>query len=260
MAEPRAVRNLLYRLVGFGDPTLADELHNQTPGRGGSEPSAQEASTSDGVKPMTGCVIVTPDERCWLRATALTEAVGQAMLHAAHRIEEGDCLPLGRELVRLGSVVRQAPRLALRTSYPTLALSQFSPVVAMEFLAPTVVSQGGSSHLSLPSPAHLIRGWARKWNAFAPREMAIGEDTSSAVARNCRIGAGARIETVECDQPTAMIGFVGIVPFEAVSPKSWSAGERQAFAALTAFSQFCGSGARTMQGMGATVPAEGLSG
>lgn len=237
--RPGALRALTYALFALADPALATELHD-----GGGE------------RPFTVAALPGRDP-LRVRVTALDERAGRALAMAAGAAVGRAQVALRRSVVRVSGCLRDAPPLAEATDYAALAALPFAPKVALRFVAPAAFSQGGDRHLPLPVPDLLLRGWARRWNLWAPRDMLWDDETVSALAGRVAV-ARARIETQTVDlDPGKLVGFTGTVTLEALRLPAWTDRERGAFAALTAFSRFCGSGARTTQGLGLTLPDDG---
>jgi len=246
--RPGALRALAYALVNAGDLLLAQELHDAAGG---------------GERPFT--IAVLPEERestvVRVRLTALDEPTGSALRAGTARLLEGEGnVTFGRDAVRLAGCHWDLPPLAETQDYAALTRTPFSPFAALRFVTPLTFSQGGERHLPLPVPDLLLRGWARRWNRFAPPELALPEQILSGLVERTGL-AHVQGETVTVVlRPGKVVGFVGAVTLEALHLRAWPAEQRQAFATLTTFSRFCGSGARTTQGMGLTLPEnrEGL--
>lgn len=240
--RPGALRALAYALVKAGDPALAQKLHD---GAGGGE------------KPVT--IAVLPEDRrgviSRVRVTALDDPAGAALRAGAATLLGGKgTVVFGQETARLVACHRDLPPLAGEMGYAALASLPFSPFAALRFITPLAFSQGGERQLPLPAPDLLLRGWARRWNRFAPVELAWPDESVSDIVERTGLAYMAG-ETVTVPlRPGKFVGFVGAIRLEALHPHLWTQEQRQAFTALTTFSRFCGSGARTMQGMGLTLP------
>jgi CRISPR/Cas system endoribonuclease Cas6 (RAMP superfamily) len=51
-----------------------------------------------------------------------------------------------------------------------------------------------------------------------------------------------------------VVSFQGEIALEALRPDRWTPDEKRAFAALIAYSAYCGTGGQTTLGMGVTLP------
>jgi hypothetical protein len=247
--RPRALRAMAYALLTRGDPEAAAALHD-----------------GEGPRPFTVAALEARD-RVALRVTALDEptsralVVGLASLDGSRPLQFGDaCLaPLACALHD------DASPLAGGATYADLARAPFCPRVALVFATPTAFSQGGDRHLPLPVPELMLRSWAARWNQFAPAGLEIPREDLARVAEGVGL-ARAQVETqvVELDAATAstrsaakQVGFTGTVELEALRPGGWDQEERAVFAALVEYSRYCGTGVRTTQGLGLTLPGAG---
>ena len=235
--RPRALGAAAYALLRLGDPNLAQRLH--------------EARQ---LRPFTVSAL-EGDEGVRLRLTGLTEAASAGILGGAQRWAEGEPLTFGE--ARLRYPAEDGDLRIVRTTYAELSELPFRAQMALQFRTPTLFKQAGGINLPLPAPELLVRSWARRWNAAAAEllrfpEALIGELAGSAmlaeaeiVTRRVRLAKGS------------LLGFVGRIQLRAHGARQWSAARRSAWAALIAYSRFCGTGARTAQGLGLTLPAAG---
>lgn len=246
--RPTAVRAAGYALIALVDPCLADRLH-----------AGEEA------RPLTVAALYPQSGVLCLRATTLDDETGRAMLRAGDRLANGGHLRFGRQQNSLLAVRRTrldyAPW-AGSAPYTALQAAPFTPNADLRFVTPTAFSQGGDHHLPLPLPELMLRSWARRWNRHAPNSMEIAAETLETVCAHAAL-ASAQIETrlADLDPPSPggsgsrarMVGFTGAVLLEALRANRLSDAERQVWATLTAFAPYCGTGARTLQGMGVTL-------
>jgi CRISPR/Cas system endoribonuclease Cas6 (RAMP superfamily) len=201
-------------------------------------------------------IAAVPAELPILRVTALDVPTERALMAAC------DAMAAGRRLCRrdvnlaVTDCSLDAGALAGAAGAMELALSPFHPRFDVTFVTPTSFSQGGDRHLPLPVPDLIMRSWARRWNAFAPPDAPpIPPATLDAVAANVVVSR-ADIRTCTLDVGRGkVVAFVGDVALAAVGHRSWQPDERRAFAVLCAYSRFCGTGARTIQGFGLTLPS-----
>jgi CRISPR/Cas system endoribonuclease Cas6 (RAMP superfamily) len=233
--RPPALRAMAYALFDRVDPELAHSLH-----------------AGDGSKRFTIGAMETRDS-VQVRITTLDEASTRVLLEGVSDLPGGGPLAFGETSVRTLQYRVDAPPLAGITAYSDLARERFRTHVFLRFPTPTAFSQGDMV-LPLPLPELMIRSWVRRWNEFSPPELHIRDEVVSALANKVGL-ARARIDTRTVDlYPGRLVGFTGSIALEALRPQAWSEGERSAFAAITAYSRFCGTGVRTTQGMGVTLP------
>jgi hypothetical protein len=232
--RPDALRAFAYALFGRADPQLAADFH-----------------AAPDLRPFTVAVLEeAPD--VVLRLTALDASSRQALLRGC--LEEGEPLAFGSTRLRAMGYAADAPPLAECATYAALAQTPFRAHVALEFVTPTAFSQGGDRHLPLPVPELLLRSWARRWNQFAPPELAIAEELlARTITRVGLADAQVATRTVHLHRGK-LVGFTGTATLEALRPHTWDDGERAVFAALTAYSAYAGTGVRTTQGCGLTLP------
>jgi hypothetical protein len=234
--RPPALRAFAYALFHRADPDLAEALH-----------------AGDAPRPFT-LGAWEQAERVRLRLTALSEAAACALMEAVAELPGGPPLVMGdASITALGYAVDEPPYAGV-TTYADLAQSRFQRSVSLRFPAPTTFSHGGEVFIPLPYPPLMLRSWGRRWNEFAPAELAVPEAVVAGVISRIALAA-ARIETASVSlSPGRLVGFTGSATLEAQRPETWLGEERAAFACLTAFSRYSGTGARTTQGMGVTLP------
>ena len=141
-------------------------------------------------------------------------------------------------------------------------------LVRLQFHSPTTFRQQGDSgskrNLARPEPRHVFQNSLRKWNEFAP-------DPLSLMMRPV-LERFVRVQT--CNLESAFVpfaggnrgkalGFTGDVDFRLARCEDLSAelqsdwqGYANALRLLAAFSFFSGTGWRTTQGLGQTLPLE----
>ena len=231
-----ALRALGYALLAAGDSGLAEQRHD-----------------AGGTKPFTLCV--WREEGCLrIRVTGLEARTSAALKAAARALSDGETARFGQTTLRVTGASLYAPPYAGTSDYARLAQARFAPQVALEFPTPTAFRLAGETHLPLPVPDLMLRSWARRWNEFAPPEMEVTETVLESMSS--RVGlARAKVETTTVAMRSGkVVGFTGHIVLEALRPAAWPEAEKRTFAALTAYSCFCGTGVRTTQGMGLTLP------
>lgn len=236
-----ALRAFAYALFDRGDPDLARALHDD-PG---------------GDRPFTIALLPERGDHPRLRVTALNEATSRTLAVAAGGLAGGDPLRFGGDAATITGCLRDAPPLAGASDHRELARAPFAPHLSLRFVTPTAFKLADGRHLPLPDPDLMLRGWARRWNAFCPPEFTVPDDLLASVAPRVAL-AKARIETTTGDLGAGgkLVAFTGTATLVALRPDDWSGPERTAWSALSAYSRFCGTGVRTTQGFGLTLPAE----
>lgn len=237
--RPDAYRALGYALLALGDSALAGRVHD-----------------SVGRKPFT-LAVSSGLESVRVRVCALDDATEAALLAAVARLSQGEPLTLGSLTLRVESCVTDDPPYAQAATYDALAQTPFPSRVALDFLTPTAFSQGPRPDLPLPVPERLLLGWGSCWNRFAPPSLHFDDTLLETLAPRLALSR-LRIETqVARKKSSLQIGFVGSVTLEAreTAAAPWPDRERRAFATLTAYSPYCGSGVGTTQGLGLTLLA-----
>jgi CRISPR/Cas system endoribonuclease Cas6 (RAMP superfamily) len=233
--RPPALRALGYQLLSCGDPEFARAVH----------PEADLAGGAEAERPFT--IAVLPDAaRLRVRLTALTDPATAALTQAAEALPPGAAVAIGGTRIEVAGW--EAGEAA---SYALLAQAPFAHRVEMEFVSPTTFSSSGR-FLPLPVPERLFQSWVRRWNAFAPEPLFLPAEVLAEVA----VGLGLASHAVESRavdlQPGHAVGFVGRVGLVALRRDRWSAPARGALAALCAYAPYCGTGARTAEGLGLT--------
>ncbi len=231
--KPDALRAFAYEVLRMGDADHAARVHVAV----GEKPfGAHEVRSRDG--PV-------------VRLSALDEPTAAAIVRAVGLALAGARIPLGASDVELiaASIEEHAP-------YPVMAAGACRSIVGLRFASPTTFSQGGDRHLPLPLPDLMLRSWARRWDAFCPPGWTIGDEALDRLCGRVALAcADVRTGVVRLAHGK-VVGFIGTVSLEALRWREWSADDRARFAALAAFSELAGTGARTPQGMGLTLACD----
>lgn len=246
--RPNALRALAYALVDRVDPLLARAIHPSE----AAHPAA-ERDGRDSVRPFTVSALEGRG-RVRVRFTALDEPVACALVAAAASLSPGRAIAFRETTIDVLDWTVDEPPAAGGAHYADLLREPFRPRLALRFPTPTAFNQAGVS-LPLPLPDLMLRSWARRWNGFAPPALRVEEEMLASISRRVVL-AQHQVESATVDlHPGKVVGFVGTVTLEALRPARWSTAERSTFAALAAYSAFCGTGVRTTQGLGLTLPA-----
>ena len=141
----------------------------------------------------------------------------------------------------------------LRTAtHAQLAAGPVLTDAGLVFASPTYFAHDGATILN-PDPRRITESWRRNWNAWLPdpHELRIDDGTWAEISKTVEL-AGFDLRTTNLDtghgrdQP----GFTGTATLR-LSRKA-TATTRSSFSTLVRFAEFCGTGAQTTQGFGAT--------
>jgi CRISPR-associated endoribonuclease Cas6 len=156
--------------------------------------------------------------------------------------------------LRIGGVTCAVTETAQRTAtHAQLAAGTPCASADVEFRSPTYFSQNGTD-VVLPDPRLIIGSWRRRWNASLPsgHALVVSDDTWQEIHRAARLTSFAlRTETMCSGHDRPRAGFAGTARIQLAGPVPATA--VSAFAALARFAQFCGTGAQTTHGFGATT-------
>lgn len=137
--------------------------------------------------------------------------------------------------------------------------------VRLRFSSPTHF-MSARLHQVLPDPVRIFKGYAERWNAFAPPEHELDLETWESFLKQCVEVADMAIHTEqrvlkEGRRHVTHVGCVGEVSYAVVHPKAAESAFADAvqFAAcngtltlLADYSEFCGTGRMVAQGFGQT--------
>lgn len=127
----------------------------------------------------------------------------------------------------------------------------------LAFSSPTYFSQNGTDTV-LPDPRLILGSWRRRWNASLPDDdaLALGEDGWREIHRAVRLAEyDLRTKRMDSGRGHDRAGFTGTATLRL--GKEAPAEVRAGFGALARFAEFCGTGAQTTHGFGATSIATG---
>ncbi len=155
--------------------------------------------------------------------------------------------------LHLGRVTCPVTEIMLRSA--THAQLVAGPVIGearLTFVSPTYFAHNGATLLT-PDPRRITESWRRSWNAWLPdsSELRIDDDIWAEINKTVEL-AGYELRTVPMDTGYGreQSGFTGSVMLRLdrkATTAAWSA-----FSALVRFAEFCGTGAQTTHGFGAT--------
>lgn len=140
-----------------------------------------------------------------------------------------------------------------RVTHATLAAGPAAGSVTVAFGSPTYFSQNGTD-VVLPDPRLIAGSWRRRWNASLPEAdpLAIGEEQWRQTHRSLHLAAfDLRTERCDSGHDRERAGFVGTVTLRLARDAPVAA--RKVLGTLARFADYCGTGAQTTHGFGATA-------
>jgi CRISPR-associated endoribonuclease Cas6 len=230
------------------------ELRLQAPGRDYSPTTVQlhglacalfEGTSSGGhegqEKPFSIWPLTTTEDGWLLRAAWLGPGLPHSVLAACGQL-------------RIGPVFCTVTDVALKpVSFGELASTGACGGARLEFRSPAYFSQNGD-RIVAPDLRLIAGSWRRRWNASAgcAGDLAVGDEEWRDLHRALRM-TEFDLRTVKRDAGynRQQSGFTGTatVRFAKDTPPL----ARARFAALARFAEFCGTGAQTTHGFGATA-------
>jgi CRISPR-associated endoribonuclease Cas6 len=140
-----------------------------------------------------------------------------------------------------------------RTSYAALASGPPLTAATITFASPTYFSQNGADTV-IPDPRLIAGSWRRRWNASLPQDDPLAITNPEWTATHNLLSLAAyNLHTEHRDTGHARDrpGFTGTATLRL--PKNAPTATRKIFATLTRFAEYCGTGAQTTHGFGATT-------
>lgn len=122
----------------------------------------------------------------------------------------------------------------------------------LTFTSPTHFSHNSSTLLT-PDPRRIAESWRRSWNAWLPQpsDLAIADETRAEISKTIELASfDLRTTTTDSGYGRDQAGFTGTAALRL--GRNATATARSAFSTLTRFAEFCGTGAQTTHGYGAT--------
>jgi CRISPR-associated endoribonuclease Cas6 len=147
-----------------------------------------------------------------------------------------------------------------RVTHARLAAGPPLGSASVTFASPTYFSQNGRECV-IPDPRLVVGSWRRRWNSSlqAGDPLSIDEDTWRTVHR-ALILAEFDLRTQACDSGHGRdrAGFTGSATLRL--GREAPAAAKKVFGTLARFAGYCGTGAQTTHGFGATTVAAGGGG
>jgi len=241
-----SLHGLFFNLLREGDAALARRVHDA------------DAVKPFTVSPLNGKLPRVAGERMavagltyWARFTTLTEEV----YHALNPVLLGRFLSGGAvtldgvafKVVDVAAEPREGKYLGRLSSAEEIwERASAVPDITLRFASPTAFKQRGLN-LLFPIPANVFHSYREKWNAFTP--FPIDEDFVPWVEQNVAVEAHHVQTRMIWFGEFQLHGFTGWCRFTA---KDKDATRLKQLNALADFAFFCGTGAKTTQGMGQT--------
>jgi CRISPR-associated endoribonuclease Cas6 len=162
--------------------------------------------------------------------------------------------------VRLGHVTCAVTEVSQRSvTHGHMAAGVALDSATVTFRSPTYFSQNGSD-VVLPDPRLILGSWRRQWNAWLPAgggALEIDDDAWRELHRSVHLADfDLRTERWDSGHGSERAGFTGTAALRLGKDAPLPA--RSRFGALVRFAEFCGTGAQTTHGFGATTVAAGL--
>ena len=140
-----------------------------------------------------------------------------------------------------------------RASHAALASGPPLTQALVTFASPAYFAQNGTDTVT-PDPRLIIGSWRRHWNASLPDgdPLAITDAEGTQLTRLLTLGAfDLRTERRDNGHGRDRLGFTGSAALHLA--RTAPAASRKAFGALARFAEYCGTGAQTTHGFGATT-------
>jgi hypothetical protein len=159
-----------------------------------------------------------------------------------------------RDLLRVGHVsCAVTESIQRRATHAQLASGRALTEAAVTFSSPTYFSLNGADDV-VPDPRLIVGSWRRRWNSSLPDkgQLAIGEDAWRETRQAIRLTAfDLRTERRDSGHGRERAGFTGSATLRLDRNASRSAGA--VLGTLVRFAEYCGTGAQTTHGFGATI-------
>lgn len=246
LPDAECVRGLVYGLLREGSQEVSAQWHDfegpkpftigplRRPRRGPEDPPSAQRS---------------------LRLVALTNPVGAALLTAAGvLLREGQGVRLGTETYAL-DLDRGLVRAQREASYAQLLALPPRRSADLRVLSPAAFKSGGDRQVPLPLPDALLRSLITRWNLFSDAGSIPGELAEAVVRAVVLSRHELRTRSLRVGERSA-VGFVGQLRLQVLDRSPQVQG---AFAALMAYSEFAGIGARGTLGLGQVRLVKGRS-
>lgn len=245
-----------------GGPAVADALHNRTHGNFSSltvAPALPDARSGQHLRRATGALQTDYFITLLPHGNETFARLCQGIDASDYTLEVDLAkVPLARE-----------PEVVAECSYADMmrraAKAKPTSYIRLRFSSPTHFNSNGLRQV-MPEPVRIFKGYAERWNAFAPADYAIDLEQWEGFLRQCVGVTDMNIRTAqrvlkEDRHYVTHVGCVGEVTYCAVRPKD----DQSTFAdadtwmryacwlhLLADYSEFCGTGRMVARGFGQT--------
>lgn len=156
--------------------------------------------------------------------------------------------------LRIGPVTCAVTDLALHpASFADLATGPMCVGVRLDFRSPVYFSQNGTRVVA-PEPRLIVGSWRRRWNAYAPEDLAIIDEEWRTVSQSLRLTEfDLRTRPHDTGYGRDRHGFTGTATLRL--DKTATPQTRAQFTALARYAEYSGTGAQTTHSFGATTTA-----
>jgi hypothetical protein len=160
------------------------------------------------------------------------------------------------DLLRVGHVrCAVAESTQRRVTHAALAAGPASGQVTVSFTSPTYFSQNGQDVL-VPDPRLIAGSWRRRWNSSLPTGdlLAVSDEAWLSTHRALSLAAfDLQTQARDSGHGRDRSGFTGSATLQLARNVPGTA--RQVLGTLARFAEYCGTGAQTTHGFGATTLA-----
>ena len=226
--EQRAMHAILFKTIDKTNPKLAQELHDQY------------------IKPITQGILYHKNEEVTWRITLLDDALLEPICHSLEQ-------QLQWQVQKRSVTLNWAEKVCKTTPYAELAQSKPQSQYSFTFLTPTSFKKQ-YYHDPIPEPYACFRSWRARWQQFAPENMSINIAVLDVVQAHMVISRFNLRSRMMVDGKRKIVGGIGNVTFTALKSHKVESIWWQHIATLAAFARYCGTGHKTMQGLGQTEP------
>ncbi len=242
----RSLHGLLLNLIAEHDPALAECLHADVPVK-----PFTVSPLRGKIKREGNCALVSPDQIYSVRYTTLSDE----LFNALSQILLGKFLYRGQVTLdgadfQVQDVIVEPARSRgwgqLSSAEEVWERARPAVEIPLRFSSPTTFHQRGLN-LLFPIPSNVFHSYREKWNAFAA--PAIDDEFIPWVEQNVAVEAHELRTRMIWFGDFQLHGFTGWCRF---TVKDQDATRLKQLNALADFAFFCGTGAKTTQGMGQT--------
>jgi CRISPR-associated endoribonuclease Cas6 len=239
-----ALHRQVFEWLRSSDPELARAVHDK------GHVAGVDVGMGDGRFPVFTASPARPDggEDYFVTALPDGDAVFARLCRgiAAYPAVELDGVPIP---------LAEEPEVAAVRSYADLhAHAESADEIQLRFVTPTFFTSDGRT-VYPPDPVRVFKGYAERWNAFAPVALRMPDPAVFArwVERQVSVQAAQLQRTTRTlRKGTRHVRYDGVVGEVRYAVGGDSDGERMWMARLADYAEFCGTGRMAAQGFGQT--------